>query len=291
MSLPWFKANTARALAWRDVRIGEGRQATAAEAYAELMALLVVGRLQTMGLSTVATSLGWTRGRLRRRLAEWGRDVQQVNTTPPWWRTPPGEVEPTLSEGGVQQTDSKRTPGEPSRARSSLEEDSDSEDSLSGKPDDVSPARQVWLHWKQYHPRARKLREADARKIRGRLAEDDLETCLLVADWVHLAPDAAYFRGENDQQTVYTGCATLFKADKWSQRVDRAQRWDEQGRPDTSTPSKPRPVPPPVTSMGRWEEERRLKREAYEREQAELMERIRETAKHDPEYAKMMGLA
>jgi hypothetical protein len=165
------------------------------------------------------------------------------------------------------------------------------DDSLSGKPDEVSPARQVWLHWKQYHPRARKLREADARKIRGRLAEDDLETCLLVADWVHLAPDAAYFRGENDQQTVYTGCATLYKADKWSQRVDRAQRWDEQGRPDTSTPSKPSPVPPPVTSMGRWEEERRLKREAYEREQAELMERIRETAKHDPEYAKMMGLA
>ena len=74
-------------------------------------------------------------------------------------------------------------------------------------------------------------------------------------------------------------------------RVERAQRWHEQGRPDTSTPSKLSPVPPPVTSMGRWEEERRLKREAYEREQAELMERIRETAKHDPEYAKMMGLA
>ena len=177
------------------------------------------------------------------------------------------------------------------RTEATKEATKEATSSLSGKPDEVSPARQVWLHWKKYHPRARKLREADARKIRGRLAEDDLETCLLVADWVHLAPDAAYFRGENDQQTVYTGCATLFKADKWSQRVERAQRWHEQGRPDTSTPSKPRQVPPPVTSMGRWEEERRLKREAYEREQAELMERIRETAKHDPEYAKMMGLA
>ena len=54
-----------------------------------------------------------------------------------------------------------------------------------------------------------------------------------MADWVHLAPDAAYFRGENDQSTVYTGCATLFKADKWSQRVERATRWHEQARPDT----------------------------------------------------------
>lgn len=265
MSLPWFKANTARALAWRDLRIGEGRQATEAEAYAELMALLVVGRLQTMGLSTVATSLGWTRGRLRRRLAAWGTDVQQVNTTPPWWRTPPGEVEPTLSASGVQQTDTKRTPGEPSRARSFKEKEGEGE-SPPIPPKGGRAGQQDGLAWLTDHKPYTRRAVADlcldiVEAIRGKrprrasrtgcapvlalwrgLGKPDplewLPEVLLVVKAAKECPHQLFARdirgeGEDAMHDRSSAVGTLMVQRRWEDRLHEAQRWQDAGYPST----------------------------------------------------------
>ena len=58
MSAPWYKANTARWLAWRDTRITDGRPATDGEGYSEVMALLMADRLSSMGFATLARSTG-----------------------------------------------------------------------------------------------------------------------------------------------------------------------------------------------------------------------------------------
>lgn len=122
--MSFHKANNERWLAFRDERITEGRRATEGEAYAETMALLYLGRLEPFGFATYARSLGWDRGRLKRRVAEWCRepDAQLVNTTPTWWGTASGQVRTASSEDDAQQTHSKRT-GDAPRARSSCKKE------------------------------------------------------------------------------------------------------------------------------------------------------------------------
>jgi hypothetical protein len=131
MSLDWHKANNARALAFRDLRITEGRKATDAEAWTETMALLATGRLTTFACSTYARSMGWNRGYLTRRLEEWSADIdpQLADKVPSWWRTADETglssertaqipTSTASSEDDVQQTYSRRTADVP-RARSS----------------------------------------------------------------------------------------------------------------------------------------------------------------------------
>jgi hypothetical protein len=127
MSFDWHKADNPRVLAFRDLRIAEGRKATEHEAWSETLALLAVGRLDRFAFATYARSLGWDRGRLKRRLADWAADVdaQLVNMTPPWWRTAQSPISTGSSEGAAQQTHSKRTADAP-RARSFLEKKKES---------------------------------------------------------------------------------------------------------------------------------------------------------------------
>lgn len=150
MSLDWHKANNARALAFRDARISEGRKATDAEAWTETMALLAVGRLATFACSTYAKSMGWNRGYLTRRLNEWAGDIdpQLADMVPSWWRTADETVLPpertaqsptstASSAGGVQQTYSRRTADAP-HARSSCKKKIETEKNNKGQDTDAS---------------------------------------------------------------------------------------------------------------------------------------------------------
>jgi hypothetical protein len=141
MSLDWHKANNPRVLAFRDLRIAEGRKATEHEGWSETLALLAVGRLDRFAFATYARSLGWDRGRLKRRLADWVADVdaQLVNMTPPWWCTAPIQSTTASSEHGAQQTHSKRT-GDAPHARSFLEKKKET------KKENAAPAAEVSGH-------------------------------------------------------------------------------------------------------------------------------------------------
>lgn len=50
-------------------------------------------------------------------------------------------------------------------------------------------------------------------------------------DWVHLAPDARFFRGDNDRGTKFLGLATLLKPKLLGEKIDKARAWHEAGRP------------------------------------------------------------
>jgi len=77
MSYPWFPMHTKWALVQRDVRRTDGRPASYAEAGQEIMALAFDGMLGTMPFSKLATSLGWSRGRLRRFLESFPIDLSE----------------------------------------------------------------------------------------------------------------------------------------------------------------------------------------------------------------------
>ena len=234
MSLPWFPVMTKWTLTQRQVRMTDGREASFVEAACEINALAHDGLLATMPLSKMAASLGWSRGKLRRFVASFpGADGQQTDIDwPSWWTAnsrPQGHRRSTANSkrtANGQQTDLSRA--------LSLQR-TEKELSLSDLSSDDSPELTVWKHWQQWHPKARKLRTSDARSIRSRIRDDDVETCKLVAEWVHLAPDASFFRGDNERRTPYTSCGTLYKADKWSMRVERAQQWARAGKPKVAT--------------------------------------------------------
>ena len=225
MSLPWYKANTARVLAWRDDRITEGRAASHAEAYGESMALLVCGRLGGMGFATLARSLRWSPGKLRRAMAEWETDEQQADSYPRWWRTAWSKVSTASSEDGEQQANSRRTAGEPSRALPIKEKEEDREVPV--------PEEQLYEAWRTLGKGRRKSPSpARLKYLRARIKQDGLDTCLLVNDWAHNAESSKFWQDTPGLQAI----ETLFKADKWDSRVELAMAWDADGKPTRSSP-------------------------------------------------------
>lgn len=132
--LPWFKAPTALVLALRDQRISAHREATTLEALVECQALEASERLAAHSTAGLAASFGWSRGRLNRARSEWVQQgliaadhatirtssgsEQEADITTQSRRAGDMRIKGGVSAGDGQETDSKRTGGEPSRARS-----------------------------------------------------------------------------------------------------------------------------------------------------------------------------
>jgi len=90
---------------------------------------------------------------------------------------------------------------------------------------------QVWNHWRTWHPRAKERPPVGhASLIRGRLAEASVAELQLVATWVHEAPGASFYRDKKK-----TGCGTIYKANKWADRLEEAQEW-QQPTPKSKEP-------------------------------------------------------
>lgn len=112
----------------------------------------------------------------------------------------------------------------------------------------------VYAHWYQRHPRAAAAATEDnAALIRGRLKStatalrksptpppDALAAavveCQLVVDYLHLAPGAAFYQGFNRNGPdgagrAYLGIGTIFKRNKWGDRLADARAWRDDGQP------------------------------------------------------------
>jgi len=92
------------------------------------------------------------------------------------------------------------------------------------EPDEVAALHAAW----------RKLRKGRHHKpssnqktyLRPRIAQSGLQACILVANWAHQAESAKFWQ-DNDR----LGIATLFKADKWEDRLSAARKWEAEGKP------------------------------------------------------------
>jgi hypothetical protein len=105
----------------------------------------------------------------------------------------------------------------------------------------------VYAHWHDdYHPTAAPVPTEDhAALIRDRLRDlarsSDVPTaqadlCALV-DCFHTGPDTAHWRGANDRKrqgraAKYLGIASLFKREKFGDRLALTREWLEAGRPE-----------------------------------------------------------
>lgn len=153
---PWSKVSNAVARNSREARIADGRPASEGEALMDIAYLHNCGSLQTMGFSTLARSLGWSRGKLSRVLGRWRAagelyhegDEQQAERNPLIRKqqansndaATKGIVDPSRTDG-EQQPNSNRTADGPSRASPLREKDRDTEgDPLSAEADGVLPS-------------------------------------------------------------------------------------------------------------------------------------------------------
>jgi hypothetical protein len=106
----------------------------------------------------------------------------------------------------------------------------------------------VWRAYQVHHPRLKRgptggekrrivwaIREV--RKIRGlpSTAEGVSEATSAVVeiiDHIHLGPDTAFYRGENDQGRKHLGLESpILKTEKFGNRLDCATAWVARGRP------------------------------------------------------------
>lgn len=95
-----------------------------------------------------------------------------------------------------------------------------------------SSVQLLWEHNRQWHPRRKaKPGLSDAGYLRGRIQEDGLNTCKLVADYCHYPSSWWGQRGA-------TGIATIYKATGWSDRVEQAEKWDAAGRTRQAKPNR-----------------------------------------------------
>lgn len=252
MSLPWVPIQTNQLRAeLKRMRWSKDNPAPLFIAWAELLVMAADGELDQWSERQLADRWGWSRGKVRRNLSKcWtdhkrttdGPAADQLRTT---IRQRFSWVEPTDEPAA----DQRRTSGGPTRASSlqKIEEEEEEEDPLSAeadraeaeqpkapkKPSRTTQAKQVYAYWHQWHPLAAKTPDTGHLSlIRGRLSDgyepEDLE---LVARWVHEGPDAAFWRGENDRGRKYTGVGTIFKRDKWGDRLETARRWHAAGEP------------------------------------------------------------
>lgn len=97
----------------------------------------------------------------------------------------------------------------------------------------------VYAAWRAHHshapatPTDASLRMLTAR-VDGKSAvavDDARHRAVLVVEWAHNAPDAAFFRGDNDRGVKYLGVETLFKPKGYETRVGNALAWAQRGKP------------------------------------------------------------
>ena len=100
----------------------------------------------------------------------------------------------------------------------------------------------VWERYQHHHPSLkRKPAKKEVDRIKGAL--DDCKRMGLFAptselmrliDWIHTAPDAAFWQGDNERRKKYLGIHTILKLDKLGDRIDSSNAWDAAGRPMTA---------------------------------------------------------
>ena len=253
MTLPWFQFKTMDPIP----SIARGAWDSEPPEWvmrAEFSALLASG--QVAGWSLRQLSERWATGRkkARRVLVQWAEDtadqvwpddlLHAAAHAHPWLEEPLRERRGTTSVPTTPvQSQEVTAPEEPrkdherttqgpltgARSSSYKEEEGEGEDKEPGKPD---PVQVLYEIWKGYHPRGRDTpRASDASMMRARLREDSLEDCGLVCRWLHEAPGALWWR---DNKRL--GLTPIFKAAKWSSRLEQAQAWRDAGYPLTAAP-------------------------------------------------------
>jgi hypothetical protein len=227
VSLPWFRARTPGILA------GMMRQKWTLEnpcpeyvAELELSAIIASDQRDDWSIRDLASQWGWPRATTHR----WVRKTE-TRLVKCWDNT-------HLESQALTSDDETEVGRKWDASRTQLntrkkEKKKKKKTSMSGKKPDRSSsgkAQEVYDHWRGYHPRASERLTSDRRTmLNARIRESGVEACKLVTRWVHEAPGASFYRGENDRNTVYTGVGTLFKARRWGDRVDKAQEWADCG--------------------------------------------------------------
>ncbi|MDX1346120.1 MAG: hypothetical protein R3179_09485, partial [Sedimenticolaceae bacterium] len=98
-----------------------------------------------------------------------------------------------------------------------------------------TPIGVVWSEYVEHHPRLAKRQPTDGERkvIRAALKSAKVEgmtqaeVLCLVLRWAHQAPDAAFYRGENDQRKKYLGLSVLLRTSKLADKIDAAVEWSE----------------------------------------------------------------
>jgi len=107
-----------------------------------------------------------------------------------------------------------------------------------------SDGREVHAHWRLYHPRAGAPNNSDLLKIMARLSElradmGDLDSAkadlLTLIDYMHTAPDAAFWQGDNPKGKKYLGITPHFKPENFSDRLEASREWEAAGKSTTKS--------------------------------------------------------
>ena len=138
---PWSKVSNAIALASQRERMLSGRPASMLEGHAELLAMDAAGMLAELSLTARASTLGWSRGKLRRFLDRVDEPKTDTSADQKRTGTPEESREDTPQREPV--ANRKRTDNGPSRASPTREEDRDRDrdHSLSVSTDGLAPAQ------------------------------------------------------------------------------------------------------------------------------------------------------
>ena len=185
-----------------------------------------------------------------RRPAEWAivKDYESWDVPPftiPWRQAPRGSRTPEGSnpggQGGLEprraggfrtpdmKTTSKTTsktnpPKPPAGGQVALIQ--------SEVPTRPEPVLAVWKGYVVGRDSQRKAPGKDAsRRIKAALREYSVEELILVSEWVLQAPDDYCRRQREGDYTTYT---TIYKATGMQDRVDKAKKWRDAGRPSAN---------------------------------------------------------
>jgi hypothetical protein len=225
VSLPWFKAPTSATVAGMlKHRWTKQAPCPVYVASLELMALEAGELRETYSIRDLADRWGWSTARTYRWLKK--QSETEVKRTKPPKRNNESKQLQGDTDAGETEAEQKRNA---SRARALLKDKEEE-----GEEEDKGPSSLDLLYeiWKGYHPRGRDTpRASDASMMRARLREDSLEDCGLVCRWLHEAPGALWWR---DNKRL--GLTPIFKAAKWSSRLEQAQAWRDAGYPLTAAP-------------------------------------------------------
>ena len=195
----------------------------------ELSYLTTSGELDTWTQRELADRWSCSPGRARRLASQLMNHLRTLDgPVANQGRTTLTQSFPHLAKTDGPGTDPERTQDGPSRARP-LPRSTKPKVKLC-----VREAHEVYSWWRGYHPRAMaKPTSSDLNKISQRVRESSQQDCILLVEWIHTAPDASFWRDKRK-----CGISTIFKADKFGDRLESAQAWAQLGRPDIGPPAK-----------------------------------------------------